>query len=117
MKVLSRHPSGNLKKVESFMNFLPLKYLELGVRHVIGGVGSVGLASVLYPLGFAVKLIHFLGQRLGQYFSRGWTPTELTTQEQQTLNSAKQANPEGNYRVTRFFLGFRVELIPNEGAG
>jgi hypothetical protein len=49
-------------------NILPLKYLELFFRRVAGPVFAATFCVTAAPLGFAIKLIHVLGQKLEKGF-------------------------------------------------
>jgi hypothetical protein len=64
--VTERWPSGNPKTLIYGTNFLPAKYLEMGLRKITGAVVAAGLLFIAAPLGFAINVIQQLGFKLLQ---------------------------------------------------
>ncbi len=61
-----RWPNGNLKQFEIVhgSNILPFKYLELAFRRLGGAFFYGCVLLTIAPIGFAIKLIHQLGNTL-----------------------------------------------------
>jgi hypothetical protein len=62
--VTERYPNGNVKSFIAATNVLPGKYIELLFRRVVGALITAALYLTAAPLGFAIKVIHHLGQQL-----------------------------------------------------
>ncbi|MBS0652757.1 MAG: hypothetical protein JSR39_04430 [Verrucomicrobia bacterium] len=57
---VERWPNGAIKRAEIATNILPLKYIEMIFRRVVGAICVAGLSITAAPVGLAVKAIHLL---------------------------------------------------------